>query len=178
MKLQRRFAIMGSTILVIMFFAGLGIAEVLAAGGDSSCGPRFGFFRGGFHRIHGPGADMPGFMLKRLDNKIKELNLTPAQQTKYDELRGRLKERILAAKENRMKFRETVHNELAKESPDVAALAAMMKKKIGDGSATLENGLDLFTDFYSTLDDGQKQKVLAGIRKRMAAMDRCREEKE
>lgn len=178
MKTQRRFAVIGGTILIIMFFAGLGIAELFAAGGDSSFGPHFGPFSGRFHRCHGPGGDMPGFVLKRLDRKVKELNLTPDQQAKYDELRAQLKERMLAAKEDRLNFRETVRNELSKELPDVAALNAMMKRKIENVSGALQGGLDLFADFYSTLDEGQKQKVLSGIKKNMAAMDACREEKQ
>jgi len=178
MKTHRRFTVIGGTMLIIMFFAGLGIAEVFAAGGDSSCGPRFGFFRGGFHRFHGPGGDMPGFVLKRLDGKIKKLNLTPDQQAKYDELRTRLKERMAAGKEDRKRLREAARIELAKESPDITVLNAMMKKKIEGVSTAIQDGLDLFADFYSTLDEGQKQKVLSGIRKKMAAMDACREEEQ
>ena len=176
MKIQRRFTVIGGTILIIMFFAGLGIVEVFAAGGDSCRGQFFGSFGGGFQR-HGFGGDMAGFVLKRLDRKVEKLNLTATQQAKYDEFRAQLKERLLTAKEDRLKFRETVRNELAKESPDVAALNVMMKKKIEVVSGALQNGLDLFADFYSTLDEGQKQKVLSGIRKRMAAQDACRKER-
>ena len=177
MKTQKRFAVIGGTLLIIMFFAGLGIAEVFAAG-DSSCGPRFGLFGGRPHSRHIFGGDMPGFMLKRLDRKVKDLNLTPDQQAKYDELRAQLKERLQAAKEDRLKFREVLRNELAKESPDTAVLTAMVKKKVEGISASVQDGIDLFADFYSTLDENQKQKVLAGIRKRMAAIDACREEKQ
>ena len=171
MKIRKRFAAIGGTIVVIMVFAGLGIAE-------GGCGRHFGPNGCGFHRWRGFDGDMPGFVLKRLDGKIEELNLTPAQKTKYDELRAELKEHVLAAKEDRKKFRETVRAELAKESPDVAALNAMMKKKIEGVSGSLQNDLDLFASFYSTLDKGQKQKLLAGIRERMAAMDACREERQ
>jgi hypothetical protein len=114
-------------------------------------------------------------MLKRLDAKVQELNLTPVQQAKYDDLRAHVKEQLLAAKEGRRQFRDVARNELAKDVPDIAALNAMMKQKIGRGSAALQNDLDLFTAFYSTLDEGQKQKVVAGVRKRMALRDACRE---
>jgi Spy/CpxP family protein refolding chaperone len=177
MRIQRRFAVIGGAILILMVFAGLGITEVFGAGGKSCCGTHFGLFGGGFHRCHGFGGDMSGFVLKRLDGKIEELNLTPAQKTKYDELRARLKANLSAATEDREKFRETVRNELAKESPDVAALNAMMKKKIEGVSGALQNDLDLLASFYSTLDKGQKQQVTAGIRERMAAMGACREER-
>ena len=177
MKIQRRFAVIGGTIVIIMVFLGLGIAEVFGAGGKSCCGPHFGLLGGGFHRCQGFDGDMPGFVLKRLDGKIEALNLTPAQKTKYDELRAHLKEHLLAVKGDRKKFKEIVRNELAKESPDVDALNAMMKKKIEGVSGALQNDLDLVASFYSTLDEGQKQQVMVGIRKRMAAMDACREER-
>jgi Spy/CpxP family protein refolding chaperone len=167
MKIQRRFAVIGGTIVMIMVFAGLGISGVFGAGGKSSCGPHFGPF----------GGDMPGFVLKRLDNRIEELNLTPAQRTKYDELRTHLKEHLLAAKEDRKELKEILRNELAKEAPDVAALNVMMKKKIEGVSGAVQNDLDLLASFYSTLDQDQKQQVMAGIRERMAAMDACREER-
>jgi len=177
MKIQRRFAVIGGAIVIIVVFAGLGIAAVFGAGGKSCCGAHFGPNGSRFHRCHGFDGDMPGFVLKRLDNEMKELNLTPSQKTKYDDLRAHLKEHLLAAKEEKKKFNEIVRNELAKESPDAAALNAMIKKKIEGVSASMQNDLDLFASFYSTLDKGQKQQVMAGIRKRMAAMDACREEK-
>ena len=168
---------MGGTIVIIMVFLGLGIAEVFGAGGKSCCGPHFGPFGGGFHRCQGIDGDMPGFVLKRLDGKIEKLNLTPAQKTKYDDLRAHLKEHLLAAKEDRKKLKEIVRDELAKDAPDVAALSAIMKKKIEGTSGAMQNDLDLLVSFYSTLDKDQQQQAMAGIRKRMAAMDACREER-
>ena len=159
MKREKRFAIIGGAAFVIMILAGLGIAGA------------------SFHHCRGFHGDMPDFMLKRLDSKMAELNLTPAQQAEYDRLRAQLKANLLAMKEGRKELRETVRGELAKESPDVAALTAAMKKKIDALSGTLQNDLDLLASFYSTLDENQKHKVLAGISKRMAAMDGCREEK-
>ena len=94
MKIQRRFAVIGGTIFIIMVFAGLGIAGVFGAGGKFCCGPRFGPNGCGFHRCHGFDGDMPGFVLKRLDGKIGALNLTPAQKTKYDRLPRPLERRL------------------------------------------------------------------------------------
>jgi Spy/CpxP family protein refolding chaperone len=145
-----------------MVFAVLVIAEA----GCTHFGP--------FHGRHD--GEMACLALKRLDSRVKELNLTPVQQARYDEFRTNVKEQLLAAKEGRRQFREIARTELAKEVPDIAALNAVMKTKIERGSAALRNDLDLFTAFYATLDEGQKQKVVAGIRKRMAARDACREE--
>lgn len=162
MKSKRRFAVIAGAVGISMVLAGMGIAEA---------------FGGGFHRCHGFGRDMPAFMLKRLDKKVEELKLTPEQKVKYDELRGQLKANFTAAKEDREKFREIARAELAKESPDVAALTGMMKKKVEAFSATVQHDMDLFASFYSTLDENQKKKVAADISRRMAAMDRCRGEK-
>lgn len=175
MKIQRRYAVMGGIALVVMVFAGVGIAEVFGGGGRFGCGPHFGPLGGGFHGGRGFDGDMPDFALKRLDGRVAELNLTPAQKAKYDEVRGHVREQLLAAKEERKKLRETVRAELAKESPDVAALNGMMKKKIEGVSGALKNDLDLLTSFYSSLDREQKQKVTTWIRERMAARDACRE---
>jgi Spy/CpxP family protein refolding chaperone len=162
MKSKKRFAVVAGAAGIIMVLMGLGIAEA---------------FGGGFHPCHRFGRDMPAFMLKRLDKKVEELKLTPDQKAKYDELRGQLKANFTAAKEDREKFRETVRTELAKESPDIAALTGMMKKKVEGFSANVQNDLDLFASFYSTLDKDQQKKVTADISKRMAAMDKCRGEK-
>ncbi len=166
MTIHKRFAAIGGTVAIIMVFAVLAIAE-------AGC-TRFG--GGPFHRWCDRG--MPDRMLKRMDSKAKELNLTPVQQAKYDELRTHVKEQLLAVKEDRRQFREIAHTELAKDAPDIAALNAMMKKKIEAGSVALQNDVDLFAAFYSILDKGQQQKVVAGIRKRMAARDAWREERQ
>ncbi|HVN98217.1 MAG TPA: Spy/CpxP family protein refolding chaperone [Syntrophorhabdaceae bacterium] len=169
MKIRKRFAVFGSMVGIILVLMVAGIAV-------AGCGQNSGPFAGWFHRFHVSDRDMSGFILKRLDRKIKELSLTPTQKTKYDEFRAQLKAQMLAAKEDRKQFKEAVRDALAKESPDVAMLTAMMKKKIESASVTLQADLDLFASFYSTLDQGQKQKVIAGIQKRIAARDACREE--
>lgn len=164
MTRYKRFATIGGTLAVIMVFAVLAIAETGCA--------RFG--GGPFHRWHG--AAMPDRMLKRMDSKVKELNLTPVQQAKYDELRAQVKEQVLAMREDRRQFGEIARTELAKDAPDITVLNGMMKKKIERASSALQSDLDLFASFYATLDDGQKQKVAAAMKKRMAAREARREE--
>jgi len=127
MKTQRRFAVIGGTIAIITVLAGMGIAE--AFGPKLCCSPFFGPSAAGSIAAAATGI-WSAFVLKRLDSKVEKLNLTPDQKAKYDELRAQVKERMMAAKEDRMKFREALRAEMAKESPDVAALNAMMKQKI------------------------------------------------
>ncbi len=162
MKIRKRFVVMGSIALFFMVLVG--------------CSPHFGLFGGRFHHRPGYGGDMPAFVLGRLDGKVEELYLAPAQKVKYDEVRAVLKAHLSAAKEDRKKFKELARAELAKKSPDVAVLTDAMKKKIQGISGTVQNDLDLLASFYSVLDETQKRKVIAGIRKKMAKMDRCRED--
>jgi hypothetical protein len=66
--------------------------------------------------------------------------------------------------------------EAAKEAPDVTGLTKTMKKKIQDVSGIMQNDLDLIAAFYRSLDNTQKQKVVSGIRERMAGRGPCGEE--
>ena len=150
--------------------------------GDREDGPavvlRFGPWGRGFH--HGPFSrgDMHEFVLWKLDSKMEELKLTPLQKEKYGELRTRIKGHFSAAREERKRLREDFRAEMAKETPDVAGLTKTMKKKIQDVSGIMQTDLDLITAFYGSLDNAQKQKVVSGIREKMAGRGPCGEEKQ
>ena len=58
-----------------------------------------------------------------------------------------------------------------KEDPDVKALSESVKKRIERFSGFMEGNLDLFVEFYETLDQEQKEKIMVTIRKKMK---RCR----
>lgn len=153
MKTSRRFVVFGSITLLLMVLSG--------------CGSHLGPCGMGFH--HGPWGDkgIPDSVLRRLDSKMEDLNLTPAQKEKYSELRTSLKTHLSGAKEDRKKFREAFRAEISKDAPDVAALTEAMKRKIQDVSTIMQGDLDLVAAFYGSLDATQKQKVMAGIRERM-----------
>ena len=159
MKISKRFVVFGGITLLLIVLSG--------------CGHHFGPWGRGFH--HGPwgGKDMSDFVLKRLDSKMEELNLTPVQKEKYNELRTNIKIHLSEAKEDRKKFKETIRAEMTKDTPDVAGLTETMKKKIQDVSGIMQADLDLIASFYGSLDNAQKQKVVSGIRERMAARSRC-----
>jgi hypothetical protein len=52
-------------------------------------------------------------------------------------------------------------------------LTKAIKKKIQDVSGIMQSDLDLIAAFYGSLDNEQKQRVVRGIRERMAARGRC-----
>jgi hypothetical protein len=172
MKMSKRFMVIGGIILLAVF-AGLGAFAAWGHGGWSGCGPSFGPCGRGFH--HGPWGkgDMTEFVLWRIDSKIEDLKLTSPQKEKYDELRKSVKGHLSSAKEEQEKLREVFRSEIAKESPDVAAVTKTMKKKVQDVSGIIQGDLDLVAAFYGSLDNAQKQKVVSAIRERVASRGRC-----
>jgi hypothetical protein len=175
MKIQKRFMVIGGIILLVVL-AGFGVFAAWGPGGWSGCGPQFGPWGWGFH--HGPFSrgDMHEFVLWKLDSEMEELKLTPIQKEKYGELRTSIRGHFSAAKEERTRLREVFRAEMTKEAPDVASLTKTMKKKIQDVSGIMQTDLDLIAAFYGSLDNTQKQKVVSGIRERMAGRGPCGEE--
>lgn len=121
---------------------------------------------------------MHEFVLWKLDSKMEELKLTPLQKEKYGELRTRIEGHFSAAREERKRLREEFRSEMAKENPDVAGLTKTMKNKIQDVSGIMQTDLDLIAAFYGSLGNAQKQKVVSGIREKMAGQGPCGEEKQ
>jgi hypothetical protein len=62
---------------------------------------------------------------------------------------------------------EELQTAMNKEDPDVKALSESVKKGIERFSSFMEGNLDLFVEFYDTLDKEQKDKIMAAIREKM-----------
>jgi hypothetical protein len=65
-------------------------------------------------------------------------------------------------------LRESLHAEMAKEVPDLTGLTEKAKAEIQDVSGVMQKNLDLFTAFYTSLDDNQKKQLMSEVKKRMA----------
>ncbi len=172
MKIRKRFMVIGGIVLLVVL-GGVGVFAAWGPGRWSGCGPHFGPCGRGFH--HGPWnrGEMAEFALWKLDNKIQDLSLTPLQKEKYGELRKSIRGHFFSAKEERERLRKAFREEIAKETPDVVSLTKTMKKKIHDVSGIMQADLDLIAAFYGTLDNAQKQKMMAGIREKMAGRGPC-----
>lgn len=164
MKAKKRVMVGGGILLGAVL---MGAATVDAWGHGRWFGGRPGC-AGWFHHGMGEGKNMPDFVLRRLDKKAAELNLTAAQKGKYDELRTEIKAHMSRAVEDHEAARESFRSELAKENPDVAGLTEKLKMKIQEVPGAMQKHLDLFTAFYESLDSSQKKQILSEIRKKMA----------
>ena len=158
---RRKCFIVGSIVLLIILFTGFGLVE--------AWGPCRGFHRGfhpGFHH-----KDVSEFILWRLDKGVEGLNLSEAQKGKYEEMKGKLEGRFKEHRDDRKRWMEELQTAMKKEGPDVKVLSESIKKRIERFSGFMEGNLDLFVEFYETLDQEQKEKIMATIRKKMK---RCR----
>ncbi len=132
----------------------------------AGCGPhRYYKERGWGHPRFG-GGNFSERMLKRMDNKVEELNLTEGQRATYEEIRAKIKANLMKAGEDREKLFAQVRDELDRENPDMNAVVGMVKGKLKDMPEHVGQALDLFLEFYNVLDEDQKGKVVEMIREK------------
>jgi Spy/CpxP family protein refolding chaperone len=154
---RKKYFIVGSIVLLIVLFTAFGL---VAARGPC----------GGFHRGFHPGfhdKDVSEFILWRLDKGVEGLNLSEAQKGKYEEMKGKLETRFKERRDDRKRWMEELQRAMKKEVPDVKSLSESLKKRIERFSSFMEGNLDLFVEFYETLDHEQKEKIMATVREKM-----------
>jgi hypothetical protein len=167
MKTKKRFMVVGG--IALLFSTLMGSMVVEAWGPERWLGRDFheGPCGSRFHRGFRGGKDLSDFMLWRMDEKAKDLNLNAAQKEKYDELRTSVKSRFAEAAESRRALRRTIRTEMEKEVPHIESLAPRLKTAINHISATMQETVDLVVAFNASLDTDQKKKLASGFRHRM-----------
>jgi len=154
---RKRYFVVRSGVLFIMFFTGVGLL--------AGCGPCRSFHRGfhpGFHK-----KDFSEQILRRLDKRVEALNLSEAQKEKYREIKGQLVTRLKEHRDDRKRLMEEIQTEMKKGEPDVKVLSESIKKQIKRFPDFMEGSLDLFVEFYQTLNKEQKDKIISAMRKKM-----------
>lgn len=118
----------------------------------------------------------PEFFMSRMDERVAELNLTPEQQANYQNLKEDLRERMMQGRDQRKEFLARLKAQLAVTNPDLNLVAGMVKDKMTSFAGTLGQGLDLFLEFYNTLNPEQQQMVLERMRERIEQAEKfgCR----
>jgi len=165
MRTRNKVFIGSGIVLAIIFLTGLGLVAARSPMGcfDGGFGPDFRRGPGkGF-----PHKDMSGFLFRKMDKMADKLNLSDPQKEKYDELKNNIKARFTNGAEEHKILRDDFRAEIAKENPDVASIIESMKKKVDEMSDFANENLDLFNEFYQSLDDTQKKMVLDEIREKM-----------
>jgi Spy/CpxP family protein refolding chaperone len=159
-------------------FIGMGILLLVLVvsgyGWVSAYGPWGGPCGNDPHRFHGRGLhsdahhkDMADYVLWRMDKKAGQMDLTAAQKAKYEAVRENFKSRLAEFHVDHRKMKDHFDKEISKENPDMESLIASAKMKVNDISGFMNKNIDLFKEFYSSLDNRQKTMINDEIRERM-----------
>jgi hypothetical protein len=166
MKTRNKVFIGSGIGFLVLVVAGYGLVSAYGPW-SNSCGPfypRFhdrGFHSKAFHK------DMAEFILWRMDKKVRELNLSVSQKTKYEAIRENFKVHFTEFQTEHQKMKDQLHKELSKENPDVKMLIESAKTKLNEVSGFMNKNLDLLLDFYGSLDNHQKAMINDEIKERM-----------
>lgn len=163
---RKKKIIMG--VLILSLVVAVGIGALMTCGPKGAWGKGFhpGFHRAGFHP--GPhGEDVADFILWKMDKHVRELNLNEAQRQEYEKAKGEIKANLAEAMKRRMELHDMVRDELSKESPDLNALAGLVKERVNHIPDMISQHIDRFMRFYNTLDEDQQAQVIEMFRRRM-----------
>ena len=163
---RKKKIIMG--VLILSLVVAVGIGALMTCGPKGAWGKGFhpGFHRAGFHP--GPhGEDVADFILWKMDKHVRELNLNEAQRQEYEKAKGEIKANLAEAMKRRMELHDMVRDELSKESPDLNALAGLVKERVNHIPDMISQHIDRFMRFYNTLDEDQRAQVIEMFRSRM-----------
>ena len=132
-----------------------------------ACGPyeRFRSGHWGFHhKFHGK--DFSDRVFKRMDKKVKKLDLSEEQQKKYTEIKEAVRADMEEMAQSREDLMREIKNEFDKNNPDMEKVAAVMKLRMERMPGMMEKHIDHFLDFYNMLNDDQRSQVMEWIRKK------------
>lgn len=151
MNFRRKFLIVGAVVLSLGLFAG--------------CGPHV------HHRLRD--RDFSKHVMKRLDSRVKKLDLSETQKKKYEEIRLKIQANLTKGVEERNKFFRVLQSEIDRENPDMNAVAGLVKKQLKEMPGLMEDNLDLFVEFYNVLDEDQKARLIKMIQKKIGKGRTC-----
>ena len=166
MKTRNKIIIISGIILLVFVLTGYGLV--------SAYGPWNGterFFKSGFHgRGFHPGVrngDMSEFLFRMMDKEAGELKLTDTQLEKHEVLKANIKEHLQNDRGDHQTLLDQLYSEMNRENPDVRAMAENIRAKITEMSEFADESLDLFINFYDSLDASQQRLLIDGFRERM-----------
>ena len=109
---------------------------------------------------------MKAMVLAHVDDVAETLELTNAQNEKFQEIREQLENNIDLARERRQAFFDSVKGEINAGETDMTALIGMLKGKMSEIPDHVSANLDLFLDFYGILEENQKAQMVEMFRDR------------
>ena len=167
MKSIKKSFIVGVVVLVFGLLSGCGphgFHDEDFSARDSKEGGAF-CRRWGHHRFGDK--DFSDHIMKRIDSRVEDLDLSDSQRKKYEEIRDKIKANLTEAMEERKRLFKELQSEINREDPDMNVVTSLVKKRLKDMPGSMEGNLDLFVELYNILDEDQKAQVVEMMRKRM-----------
>jgi Spy/CpxP family protein refolding chaperone len=116
--------------------------------------PSFGFGRG--HRHHGM---MKEFIMYKIDKLAGDLNLSSAQQARWDTFKKDLESSIEQRKGKREEIHNIVKQELAKANPDFTKVTPLVHGQIDSTAQFAHDMVNRVNELFSDLSPEQKKKL-------------------
>ena len=156
--------LIGVLVASLVVAAGIGALTTCAPDGAWGKGFHPGFHRAGFHPH---GEDVADFILWKMDKHVKDLDLNETQKQEYEKVKDQIKFTFAEAMERRVEFHGILRDEMSREKPDLEALAGLVKERANLIPERVSKHVDLFLNFYNTLDGNQKAQLIEMFRCRM-----------
>ena len=110
--------------------------------------------------------------LHRMDSKVEDFNLSPAQQKRWTQLRSRIQADLEQQRRERSEIITGLKREFQKENPDTARALTGVKDRLSTGPSFMTKHLNYLIEFYGILDDNQKRQFNEMFRGRLNRL-RC-----
>jgi Spy/CpxP family protein refolding chaperone len=120
---------------------------------------------GGCERGWGSKGHTPDHIMKKVDSEVKDLDLTPEQQTKYQAIRSRLEVDVRKHMDSMKQLHGDIEKNLKGDRPDVNAMAAQLKKQFAEEGDPRQKLVDYVVEFYNILNPEQQKKLINNIGK-------------
>jgi Spy/CpxP family protein refolding chaperone len=153
--------------------AALLLAVAGVAGAQSYHGPHAAGAAQQHHALDGPIGT--GDVVMAIAGLKAQLNLNTSQQAMWDNAVAAGKAARETARLSRQKVRDTLAAELAKDSPDLAAVSAAADAARDAGAAAHRQVRDAWLNIYSTFTPDQKAIVKNVLQEGLAKSDQFRE---
>lgn len=115
-------------------------------------------------RSHGHGhgrdpAEVAAFVTDRVDDALDDLDATPEQRTRINEVKDRMLQAGLAARGGHRETHETLLAEWKATSPDASKLHALVDARVDAMRALAHQAVDAGIEVHGTLTPEQREKL-------------------
>ena len=142
--------------LFALVFVGLGSVGTLA--GNALATP------GGGPQAGGQAGGRGGGKAAMVEKLVQDLNLTPEQMTKGQEVKERVSARMKDMRQQRKAGFEELANELSNGPVDRKAVHKLADRRLDTMSNNIHASIDDILDFVDTLDPQQKETLVNDLR--------------